>query len=241
MSQFCLILTASAICAAFPPMKIQSAFVGTGILNNAAHSGFEECFVPAYPAKLGYVTSANAMIASKSMSKQLTEEEIEDSRIQKPRLAASEAFTEKSTEARKAERRPTIEEERRRIEQHLLEEREERQQKLEEERPSDAAQQYAARLRELGTLIEMEISAPIATEPKQCKSIAFGSKPCGGPWKYLVYSTARTNEARLKQLVKEFNQLERKLNKERKVISTCEFVTEPKVEFVGGVCIIKDN
>jgi hypothetical protein len=106
----------------------------------------------------------------------------------------------------------------------------------------DAAQQYdSERLQELRTLIEKEIGTPTANEPIQCKLIAFGSKPCGGPARYLVYSTARTNEDKLKQLVNEFNQLAKKFNEERKTLSDCMFVTEPRVEFVGGVCAIKDN
>ena len=106
----------------------------------------------------------------------------------------------------------------------------------------DAAQQSDfERLQELRTLIEKEIGTPTANEPTQCKLIAFGSKPCGGPTRYLVYSMARTSEARLKQLVNEFNQLAKKVNEERKILSDCMFVTEPSVAFVGGVCTIKAN
>jgi hypothetical protein len=104
-----------------------------------------------------------------------------------------------------------------------------------------AAQQPTTRLRELLTLIELEISAPIADEPKQCKLIAFGSKPCGGPRMYLVYSTATANEVKLKQLVKEYNELEWKLNQQQKIMSECEYVREPNLDFVGGVCAIKDK
>ena len=97
------------------------------------------------------------------------------------------------------------------------------------------------RLQELRVLIEKEIGTPGANAPSQCKSIAFGSKACGGPERYLVYSTVKTNEARLKQLVNEFNQLAQKINEERKIRSDCMFVTEPMVEFVGGMCTIKGN
>ena len=103
----------------------------------------------------------------------------------------------------------------------------------------NAAQQNdSERLKELGRIIEQEIGTPAANEPSQCKLIAFGSKPCGGPARYLVYSTAKTNETRLKQLVEEFNQLAKKINEERKIFSDCMFVSEPKVELVDGVCRI---
>jgi hypothetical protein len=102
----------------------------------------------------------------------------------------------------------------------------------------DAEQSDYDRVQELRTLIEKEIGTPTATEATQCKLIAFGSKPCGGPWSYLVYSTARTDEARLKQLVNEFNQLSKKINEETKVLSDCMYVTEPWIEFARGVCTI---
>ena len=103
----------------------------------------------------------------------------------------------------------------------------------------NAAQQNdSERLKELGRIIEQEIGTPAANEPSQCKLIAFGSKPCGGPARYLVYSTAKTNETRLKQLVDEFNQLAKKINEERKIFSDCMFVSEPKVELVDSVCRI---
>ncbi len=223
MGQFGLILTASAICV--------------------VHSAFAEYFIHESFADPIHVIGATRL---NSMSKELTKEEVEKSKVEKPRLAASEPFADKPKEAPKVEGKRTFEEERRRREQQLLEEhekllRQEREQEVKEERKSDAVPQYKTRLRELDTLIEMEISAPVANEPKQCKLIAFGSKPCGGPWRYLVYSTATANEVRLKQLVNEYNQLERKLNKEQKIRSTCEYVREPSVAFVSGVCAIKDK
>jgi hypothetical protein len=100
-------------------------------------------------------------------------------------------------------------------------------------------QNDSARLKDLQRIIEQEIGTPAADQPSQCKSIAFGSKPCGGPVKYLAYSTTKTNESRLKQLVNEFNGLEKKINEERKMISDCMLVTEPKVELVDKVCTIR--
>jgi hypothetical protein len=99
-------------------------------------------------------------------------------------------------------------------------------------------QDDSERLKELGRIIEQEIGTPTANESSQCKLIAFGSKPCGGPARYLVYSTEKTDESRLKRLVNEFNGLAKKINEERKMMSDCMLVTEPKVEFVDKVCKI---
>jgi hypothetical protein len=74
-------------------------------------------------------------------------------------------------------------------------------------KPAASQESDSERLEELQRMIGQEIGVPYADEQSQCKLIAFGSKPCGGPGSYLVYSTARTNESRLEQLVNEFNQL----------------------------------
>jgi hypothetical protein len=104
----------------------------------------------------------------------------------------------------------------------------------------DAAQQSdSERLEDLHGMIKKEIGTPSANEPSQCNLIGFGSKPCGGPSSYLVYSTAKTNDSRLKQLVSEFNQLAKKINEERGLFSDCAVTPKPKVEFVDGVCTVK--
>jgi hypothetical protein len=95
------------------------------------------------------------------------------------------------------------------------------------------------RLEELRRAIEQEIGVPAASEASQCKLIPFGSKPCGGPWSYLVYSTLKTNESRLKQLVSDFNQLQKKMNEEGKILSDCAIAQESKAEFADGVCAAK--
>lgn len=100
-----------------------------------------------------------------------------------------------------------------------------------------AAQEHdPARLEQLRTHIEKMIGTPGAGDLSQCGLIAFGSKPCGGPRRYLVYSTVNTDGAALKSLVEEFNRLDRKINEERKLVSDCMLVAEPKVELVNGVC-----
>jgi hypothetical protein len=91
-------------------------------------------------------------------------------------------------------------------------------------------------LEELGEEIKKELGVPKAS---QCKLIALGSKPCGGPRSYEVYSTETTNESRLKRLVTRYNELEKKLNAEQKILSNCEFVQQPEVTLSQGMCSIK--
>jgi hypothetical protein len=105
--------------------------------------------------------------------------------------------------------------------------------------PVASQQSDADRLEELRRMIEREIGIPSANEPSQCKLIPFGSKPCGGPWGYLVYSTLKTDESRLKQLVSDYNQLQKKMNDEGKILSDCAIAPEPRLEFADGVCAAK--
>lgn len=93
------------------------------------------------------------------------------------------------------------------------------------------------KLRELHQAIEAEIGTPRAETAEQCRTVALGAKPCGGPWRYLVYSSAVSDEKRLGKLVSEYNALERKLNVEEGRISDCSFVVEPKVTLVDDICV----
>ena len=99
----------------------------------------------------------------------------------------------------------------------------------------------AERRKELERLrdeIKAEIGTPAAEELSQCRTMALGVKPCGGPWMYLVYSTAVSDETKLRKLVDEFNELDRKRNEEDGLFSDCSVVSEPKVTLADGVCSI---
>lgn len=75
-----------------------------------------------------------------------------------------------------------------------------------------------------------------ATAASQCQAIAFGSKPCGGPWRYLVYSTAHTDSARLGALVEQYNALDEKINIAKGMGSDCAFISRPTIVLNGGRC-----
>lgn len=81
-------------------------------------------------------------------------------------------------------------------------------------------------LNSLKTEIENLSSTSICGDTFECKFIAFGSKPCGGPWSYLLYSTS-INTERLENLVEEFNEKEANFNKKWGIASDCSFVTPP--------------
>ena len=69
-----------------------------------------------------------------------------------------------------------------------------------------------------------------------CATIAVGAKACGGPRYHLTYCRLTTNEDRLRRQVAEVERFERALNERYRIASTCDFVSAPAVEAVGGSC-----
>jgi hypothetical protein len=74
--------------------------------------------------------------------------------------------------------------------------------------------------------IENLAETSVCNENTQCKFIAFGSKPCGGPWGYLIYSTS-INVEELESMVADYNQKQADFNTKYSVISDCSAVMPP--------------
>ena len=71
-----------------------------------------------------------------------------------------------------------------------------------------------------------------------CNYIALGSKPCGGPWEYLVYSNA-VDQSHLTEMVNAYNELEHAYNIEFEIFSDCAVVNPPQqVDCRDGICTI---
>ena len=69
-----------------------------------------------------------------------------------------------------------------------------------------------------------------------CRSIAFGVKPCGGPWKYKIFNAAEVDTVELKRLVADYDHFNAVLNERYGWTSDCSFVGEPAVGCVDGHC-----
>ena len=98
-----------------------------------------------------------------------------------------------------------------------------------------------AELQALEEEIMEEIGTPMADVAEQCRVIAFGSKPCGGPWEYLVYSVKVSDEERLKRLVRRYNEMEEEYNEEHDIFSDCSVTPRPEVGLVDGRCTAVSN
>lgn len=70
-----------------------------------------------------------------------------------------------------------------------------------------------------------------------CGYIAFGAKPCGGPWEYLLYSNDIDVEE-LTMMVIEYNELEQQFNIQTNAVSDCMMVLPPnQVSCTSNGCV----
>jgi hypothetical protein len=74
--------------------------------------------------------------------------------------------------------------------------------------------------------IETLAESSVCNDDSECRFIAFGSKPCGGPWTYLVYSTSIDTDE-LENKVAQYNQLENIFNVQYGIVSDCALAQEP--------------
>ena len=86
--------------------------------------------------------------------------------------------------------------------------------------------------------IENYINTFSCSESLGCNYIAFGSKPCGGPRKYLVFSNT-INLPQLQTMVTEYNEMDHLRNVQTNAISDCSVPLPPnEIGCVNGVCTI---
>ena len=94
-----------------------------------------------------------------------------------------------------------------------------------------------AELSEMRTAIENLIGTSICNDNTECLFIAFGSKPCGGPWSYLIYSSS-INTNLLEEMVEDFNIKQATFNLKYNQFSDCAFVSPPTgLDCENNVCV----
>ena len=85
--------------------------------------------------------------------------------------------------------------------------------------------------------IHSVINADSCSETGKCNFLAYGSKACGGPQGYLLFSNHVDVES-LTTMVEEYNKAEDAYNKKFGVISDCMFITSPtQLACENGKCI----
>ncbi len=112
---------------------------------------------------------------------------------------------------------------------------------LAQEEREPTLERDSAKLAAIRTRTEELLGEPRCSQSSECVAVAFGSKPCGGPWTYLVYSRTSADESALLDKVKEYNQFNKVINERHGLISDCMLVTEPRLDCVNGRCVVPDR
>ncbi|MEO6665161.1 MAG: hypothetical protein ABIO65_00100 [Nitrospiria bacterium] len=91
-------------------------------------------------------------------------------------------------------------------------------------------------LAELDREITELIGAAACAVNEQCRLIALGHKPCGGPAAYRAYSSIGTAVVLLETRVTEYNRLAEQYHRKTNAISDCAILLAPIVQCVEGRC-----
>src|SRR5688572_24148758 len=94
------------------------------------------------------------------------------------------------------------------------------------------------RLEELTRELQALIQPPSCSSVTVCRVIPVGAKPCGGPWRYVAYSTVNTDSIKLANVAARLENLESNLNKRTGLSSDCSLVSPPVLDCVAGTCAV---
>jgi hypothetical protein len=99
--------------------------------------------------------------------------------------------------------------------------------------PNDAAGQgdTLPRIRAL-------VGTPSCSADSQCKTLALGARPCGGPEGYLAYSTARTLDTEMRALGERYAAERRAANSAAGRMGDCRFTPDPGAVCQAGACTL---
>ena len=95
-----------------------------------------------------------------------------------------------------------------------------------DEENTDTMESDRLELSQLKTEIDSIVNASVCDGTHICEFIAYGSKACGGPQGYLVYSTS-INVENLKALVDNYNEAEAQFNLKWNILSDCSVPNPP--------------
>ncbi len=85
--------------------------------------------------------------------------------------------------------------------------------------------------------LEQLIDKPSCDNSSQCKVLAVGSRACGGPSKYVVYSTKTADATEVKKLAQEITTLEQQFNALNDMMSICQHLSAPGTQCSANTCV----
>jgi hypothetical protein len=95
------------------------------------------------------------------------------------------------------------------------------------------------KLSQMGKDIEEFAKNKACTNGDGCRTMPMGTKACGGPTNYVIYSLSKTDEKQLAEKVKQYTDFQKELNVKYNRTSDCLFLSPPTVDCLNGVCASK--
>jgi hypothetical protein len=87
--------------------------------------------------------------------------------------------------------------------------------------------------------IEAERGAARCDGDAQCHTIGVGSKACGGPERYMAWSSKDGDGSRLKALVQQHAELRKMEDTASGMMSTCNLILDPGATCQAGQCVLR--
>ncbi|MGK5054722.1 hypothetical protein [Janthinobacterium sp. RB2P8] len=89
--------------------------------------------------------------------------------------------------------------------------------------------------------IQAEVGSAACDTTQQCQTIAIGAKACGGPERYLAWSSKDNDGKKLKALAQAQAEASRKQQQADGMMSTCSIVTDPGATCEAGRCVLQKS
>ena len=89
--------------------------------------------------------------------------------------------------------------------------------------------------------IQAEVGAAACDSTQQCHTLAIGAKACGGPERYLAWSSKDYDGKTLKALAQAQAEASRKQQQADGMMSTCSIVTDPGATCEAGRCVLQKS
>ena len=104
--------------------------------------------------------------------------------------------------------------------------------------PAPTAPPAAASIDHLWQQIQAGSAAASCDSDSQCHTIGIGAKACGGPERYLPWSSRQGDGAQLKRLVDQHAAARRAEDARQAMMSTCSMVSDPGASCRAGLCTL---
>jgi hypothetical protein len=102
--------------------------------------------------------------------------------------------------------------------------------------PGGTLEEDLRRLKALERVISAYVGVPVCSGSGECDALPFGAKPCGGPWRYLIFSRATVDADQLRGMVCLYNAFNHVINQRHGIASDCSVVPPPEPGCLRGRC-----